>query len=356
MTKNKRIPFRFIIASISVILAFSLLFTNVGSVFGVVVEYGSQYISEVQVFSGNSLNDAINNCESAGYIAVKKNINHSGDGDLTDNGIYVVGYKTTNNPDEGITDISLLQMNSGYQDYTYGDVAERAMEKLGNIPTELSDAVNEFADNYSNGSPAAISAVKILNCYHVDELDNIKLGDYVVSGDCNIDFVKKVLSRASTSVVSAFCNSIAAGVADCGEDNWAERLAATKVKEEVASGDYNSKLDIEYKVLAKELTDSLQEFATGYNAAAERYAANGNKIEAVDSDESETEMSEETVEDMTTGGEIKSSDGDTLFLSAYDMLSQYSYDETTSIADYIVSLGNSSYDEVENLRKIYCQI
>ena len=353
MIENKRTPVYFIRVSITLILVLALLLTDTGSAFAIVAENASTYISEVQVFSGDSLNDAIKNCESAGYIAVKNNINHSGDGDIKDNGIYVVGYKTTTNPDEGITDISLLQMNSGYQDYTYGDVAERAMEKLGNIPTELSDAVNEMAANYSSGSPAAISAVKILNSYHIDELNNIKLGDYIVSGNCGIDFVKKILSRANTSVVSAFCNALAAGVADYGDDNWAERLSASAVKEEVAKGDDDRKLDIQYKVLANELTDSLQAFAEGFNAAAARYEANNGKLEVVNSDESMTEMSDETVENMTTGGEIESSDGDALFLSAYDMLNQYSYDETTRLGDYIVSLGNSSYDDIASLRKIY---
>jgi hypothetical protein len=353
MTENKKLSSHIAIVSVSLILVFSLLFTNIGSVLATTVENASKYISEVQVFSGDSLNEAVKKCESAGYIAVKKNINRSEDGDDEDNGIFIVGYKTTDDPDEGITDISLLQMNSGYQDYTYGDVAERAMEKLGNVPTELSYAVSEFADNYSSGSPAAIAAVKILNCYHVDELDNIKLGDYMVSGDCNIDFVKKILSRSNTSVVSAFCNALVGGVADYGDENWAARVSSSQVKDELADSDNDKKLDIQYKVLANELVDSLQTFAENFNAAAERYSASNGKLETVDSDETETEMSEETVEDMTTGGEVNSSDGDAYFLYAYDVMNQYNYDETTKLGDYIVSLGNSSYDEISNLRKIY---
>ncbi len=358
MTELKRIPLHFILASISMLLVVSMLFVDIGSTLGASVENeinDNTYVSEVQVFSGESLLAAVEKCEAAGYTAVKQNINRTSDGDSTSNGIYIVGYKTTNNPDEGITGISMLQMNSGYQNYTYGDVAERAMEKLGNIPTELSYAVDEFAENYSKGSPAAIVALKVLNCYHVDEMNNMKLGDYMVSGNCNIDFVKKVLTRADTAVVSAFCNTLVAGVADYGEDNWAQRVYTSKVKEQLAGGNDDRVLDIQYKVLANELVSSLQSFASGYTAAAERFSANDGQITEVSAaaDETETEMAEETVEAMANGDEIKTSDGDAGFLYAYDLLSQYNYDDSTTLADYIVALGNSTYDDIASLRKIY---
>ncbi len=353
MINIKRIRIHYILASVSLVLAFSLLFTDIGSVFASAVENKPEYISEVQVFSGNSLDEAVNSCESAGYIAVKKNINRSEDGDEKDNGIFIVGYKTTEDSDEAITDISLLQMNSGYQDYTYADVAERAMEKLGNVPTELLYAVNEFAENYGKGSPAAVSAVKLLNCYHVDEMNNMKLGDYLVSGNCTVDFIKKILSRSNTSVVTAFCNALVAGTADYGDENWAVRVSASKVKEELADPDNNMMLDKKYKVLASELTDGLQSFAESFNGAAERYEENGGKVETSVKDVSDTEMNEQTVKDMTTGGKIEKTDGDALFLYVYDVLNQYDYDENTKLGDYIVSLGNSSYDEISSLRKIY---
>ena len=82
--KNKSI----IIAVLSLILVAAIVFTSYASVFGEVYAYGTTYISEVKVFSGDSLNDAIKKCEEAGYTAVKKNINYSEKGDIKDNGIY----------------------------------------------------------------------------------------------------------------------------------------------------------------------------------------------------------------------------------------------------------------------------
>ncbi len=354
MTDNKKSIIKFLLASLSVFLIIALIITSYGSVFGVVASYGSKYISDVQVFSGDSLDSAVQSCEAAGYIAVKKNINHSASGDIKDNGIYIVGYKTTENADEGITGISMLQMNGGYQDYTYGDVAERAVEKLGNLPTELYYAIEEFSENYSKNSPAAIVAYNILNCYHIDELNNIKLGEYLVSDDCTVDFVKKLISRSSTTVISAFCNALVAGVADYGDDNWASRIASSTVKDELKDEDNGRMLDIKYKVLANELVSSLQTFSEGYNAAIQRSEESTEKVSSSKTPKSvSTEIPEETVEAMTTGGEIKSEDGDSFYLYAYAVLNQYDYDETTKLGDYIVSLGNSTYDEAVNLRKIY---
>ena len=82
MTKSKKKIYGYITASIAVILAIVFLFTNYGPVFGEVQEYGSTYISEVQVFEGDSLNEAVQSCEKAGYTPVKQNINHSNEGDL----------------------------------------------------------------------------------------------------------------------------------------------------------------------------------------------------------------------------------------------------------------------------------
>ncbi len=354
MTGKHNHKTRFFFSFVSVLLIVSLLSASYGYNLGTLYAYDTTYISEVQIFGGDTLDSAIKSCEESGFIAVKKNINHSAEGEIKDNGIYVAGYKTTRNPDEAITDISMLQMNNGYQDYTYGDIAERAIEKLGNIPTELSYAAEELTARYKEQSPAAIASVHSLNCYHVDELENIKLGDYIVSDDFNVDFIKKILSRSSTSVVSTFCNSLAAGVADYGDENWATRLEASTVKNEIKSGNNNQLLDVKYKVLATELVSSLQAFSNSYNNAVKRYEENNNKLSEIEDDtKKSTEISAQTVTDKTTGGEIKSENGDAMYLCAYDMLNTYNYDETTKLGDYIVSLGNSSYDEIANLRKIY---
>lgn len=343
------------IAVLSLFLAFVIVFTSYASLVGEVYAYGATYISEVQVFSADTLDNAVAKCQKAGFTAVKKNINHSEKGDLKENGIYVVGYKTTDKEEESITGLSMLQMNSGYQDYTYGDIAERAIVKLGNLPDELSLSVAEFAENYDEGSPAAGAAVEALNCYHIDEMNNRKLGEYMVSGECTTDFIKKLFARSSTTVVSAVCNALVAGVAEHGDTNWATRLADSSDIQEMLKDDANfNLLDRNYKQLALELVDSLQAFSKSFHDAKLRYDKNNKKVEIPEVEEkNETVIPKETVEDMVNGGEIQFEDGDAFYLYAYDLLNSYNNNETTKLGDYIVSLGDSSYDEIQNIRKIY---
>ncbi len=356
---TKKINFKsykhIIIAALSVVMAVAIVFTSYGAIVGEVYAYGATYISEVKVFSGDSLANAIKKCRDAGYTAVEKNLNHSDKGDLKENGIYVIGYKTTDKEEESITGLSMLQMNSGYQDYTYGDIAERAIEKLGNIPDEIYKAVEEFVDNYDNGSPAAVAAHSTLNCYYIDEMNNRKLGDYLVSGQCTVDFIKKLFARSSTSVVSAVCNALVAGVAEKSTENWATRLANSSEFQKQLEDDANYKLfDENYKSLANELVESLQAFAKSFHDAKDRYDENNKKVEIPETDEKDnTVIPQDTVDDMVNGGKIQFEDGDAFYLYAYGMLNQYNYNETTKLGDYIVSLGDSSYKEVKDLRKIY---
>lgn len=352
MNERKRHPFRFVTCFISLVLVFALLSSSYGTIFAETAVYGSTYVSEVRVFEGDSLNDAVQKCRSAGYIPVENNINRAADGDSTDNGIYIVGYKTTDNADESITGISMLQMNSGYQDCTYGTIAERAVEKLGNVPAEIFDAVTEFAENYAKGSPAAQAAASALNCFYIDEENGKKLGDYIVEGSCTLDFIKKLLSRANTSVVSAFCNALVAGVADYGEDKWATRLYNSSVKTALEDPDNNAQLDVCYKVAAKELTDSLQAFAKGYTEAALRYEETGT-LTGTAAESDPTEIPQETVLSKINGEQTESTDGDFYFLYAYEVLNTFNYDDTTKLGDYIVSLGSSTFDDIDSLRKVY---
>ncbi|MCQ2470807.1 MAG: hypothetical protein MJ147_02075 [Clostridia bacterium] len=356
---TKKINFKsfkhIIIAALSVMMAIAIVFTSYGAIVGEVYAYSATYISEVKVFSGDSLANAIKKCRDAGYTAVEKNLNHSDKGDLKENGIYVIGYKTTDKEEDSITGLSMLQMNSGYQDCTYGDVAERAVEKLGNIPEQIMNAVGEFVENYTSGSAAAIAARKTLDCYYIDEYSNRKLGEYLVSGQCTVDFIKKLFARSSTSVVSAVCNALVAGVAERSDSNWAIRLSKSSEFQKQLQDDTNyAVFDKYYKSLANELVEGLQAFAKSFHDAKDRYDENNKKVEIPETDEKDnTVIPEETVEDMVNGGEIQFEDGDAFYLYAYGMLNQYNYNETTKLGDYIVSLGDSSYKEIKDLRKIY---
>ncbi|MBQ0101675.1 MAG: hypothetical protein KBT31_02630 [Firmicutes bacterium] len=349
-----RSPRRLIIALVSVILSAAMVFASVADSVDDVVILASTYISDLQIFSGSSLSAAISACKKAGFTPVEKNINRWEEDD-EDEGIYVIGYKTTSEREDSITGLSLLQMNAGYSDFSYGQIAEKEIARLGNLPDELMKSVTEFGKNYRTGSPAAKVAADILNCLYIDEMNNTGLGDYLLGGNCDVAFIKKLLARSSKSVVAALCNALVPGVAEYGDDKWAARVSGygDMIAELEGDGDVSG-YDIKYNAIASELVDPLQSFASRFHTAELNYAENGNRAELPDERSGNpTEIPDKLFEDIYAGGEVDVDDGDIFYLYAYDVLNGYAYDGETKLGDYIVSLGDMNYTTKEDMRAIY---
>lgn len=307
------------------------------------------YLESVEIFTAPTKAEAKAKCEAAGYHASDADLNAGNTG-----GAVVIGYTVTDDPEKAITDLSVLEMNTGYEVSDYADIKEAAMEKAGLVTSDFMKSVKEYRDNLENGSPKAIKARDILNIYVIPEMDNIGLGDYLAGNMCTEDFLKKIICQANAGVIYAIFNSISSGVADYGDENWAQRLEKSEVKAQLAAGNMNGLLDGYYKNYAYQLCDQLQSFYENYMKAKAFTDDNGMKsleegVEAV----KEGDISDETVEKLENGEQFDEKEGYFIYLEAYEILGQYNYDENTSLADYILKLGSSAYKADEDLRKIY---
>lgn len=308
------------------------------------------YLESVEIFTAPTKEEAKTKCKNAGYYASDANLNEYNTG-----GAVIIGYKTTTDKDEAITDLSVLEMNNGYEVSDYADIKESAMEKAGLVTSELMKSVSEYRDNLEKGSPKAIKAQKFLNVYVIDEMNNMGLGDYLASNKCTEDFLKKVICQANMGVIYAIFNSLSSGVADYGDENWAERLGKdTDVKKQLAEGNSNALLDQSYKDYAFELIEQLQHFYENYQKAKaytdkEGMDSLGEGAEKL----KEGEISDETVEKLENGEQFDEKDGYFIYLLAYEVMSQYKYDENTTVAEYIKNLGSTAYKTDADLRKVY---
>lgn len=95
----------------------------VSAITGQDVVLSKQYLKEVKMFYGDTAEEAKKDCEAEGYTFCQTNLNEGGP--TVDNtggaigaqlkrpignmGVYL-GYKTTENPDNAITDLTLLDM------------------------------------------------------------------------------------------------------------------------------------------------------------------------------------------------------------------------------------------------------
>lgn len=155
------------------------------------------YLESVEIFNAPTKEEAKEKCKAAGYYASDADLNAGNSG-----GAMVIGYTVTGNPDEAITDLSVLEMNSGYEVTDYADIKENAMEKTGFVTSELKYSVADYRDNLEKNSPEAIKAKQILNIYTIPEMDNIGLGDYLAGNKFTEDFLKKIICQTNADIIS----------------------------------------------------------------------------------------------------------------------------------------------------------
>lgn len=337
----------------SVVIAFTLLAAILINQFSDIITLAvenNRYLESVEIFTAPTKAEAKEKCKNAGFYVSDADLNEYNVG-----GAAVIGYTITDDPEKAVTDMSVLEMNTGYEEASYADIKETAMEKAGFVTSDLMKSVSEYRDNLENGSPKAIKAQKILNIYVIPEMNNIGLGDYLAGNKCTEDFLKKVICQANAGIIYTIFNAISSGVADFGENNWAQRIGEkTEVKEKLAAGNDNAFLDQSYKEYAYELCDQLQSFYEDYTKA-KKYTDNNGMDALADGVEKvkDGDIADDTVEKLENGEQFDEKDGYFIYLEAYEILKAYQYDENTTLADYILNLGGSSYKTDADLRKIY---
>ena len=141
------------------------------------------YISEIKIFYDNAAA-----AEAEGYTLLKigndpVDLNQKAGGGLGSKGDRAVylGYKTTTNRSEAITDLAVMNMKGGYSVKNYEDLMETQMKSqiIPLVETFLA-AINEYRDNYSNGNQRAIYIHDILNKM-IDDDTGMGLGDLLLN-------------------------------------------------------------------------------------------------------------------------------------------------------------------------------
>ena len=344
-----------------------------------------RYLSDIRLFyvenkksSDEAAVIARMKCEMFGYTFLNYDLN-SGTGK---DWVYI-GYKTTTNRDMAITDIRLLGMDSGYYLYDYEEILAYLKNSNTGTAYNLYNAANDLAAKYEAGSPKAADAVKGLNLFYVQEKSG-KLGDLILNGKADIDFFNEVIVKASTGTVNAIMNFLNMGIApyelpdnvekpeiavfsgDGSEENttelytdddqssyygvtWADALSNGDL--ETLRDDYTTaeknELHKKYNDDARDVFKQLQTFATLYeNAAARNEDGAEAALETLESDlrAEKIESDTDAVESMEN---MEAKDADSMYLSAYDTLNQYTNSDGRPLGDWILEIGLQTTDEVD---------
>lgn len=172
---------------VSLMLVLSLLFTTNISVFAAAEEL---YLSDLRIVYANDYDEAkqiLAGTAFKEYSLLDENLNEN-TGEI---GVWIA-YKTTNNIEDAITDISVMQMNGGYHEGNYQEMIKQSYQEYAAMSQVYLTAVEYFAEAYDADSFLAKSAYRQLNFYtsvtdpelgiQIPSFDGEKLGDIFYEG------------------------------------------------------------------------------------------------------------------------------------------------------------------------------
>ena len=237
------------------------------------------YVSDLRLYTtgAGKGKSAISKAEKEGYTLLTQ------DGRPVDlnKGIgkddVLLGYKLSDKKKDAITDIKMLEMDHGYEWFNYQKIAEGQAENTELLASEIMVAGEEFRANLKNGSRTAKAAKSFLNTlfftkkipyevrgvkYNVEE--SVLLGDYLSSGNMEMDMLKKLVIQMNTGALTAMYTQLALAVSEEGT-TWADRISQTKsFKENDPDSDMYKVWDKSYYERAYDILPKLKDYAADY--------------------------------------------------------------------------------------------
>ncbi len=297
----------------------------------------TEYIGELTVARASSSEQAKKKLTDNGYEVFDQDLMEGAGGSF----LYI-GYKTTNDKSKAITDINMMNMNGGFRDVKYREIAESQLPELDSMVDDLQKTIAEVRENFAKGSPAAKACVDALNLFTYKTLDGSfsqPLGNWIIMGKTYDSRLRDLLLIGNQKVVGYIYGMLALGVADYNKGdtpvdvssfsqsytndnprNWLERFASyTKEDFDEIGNEEKEK----YRIEATALLPQLKNFADEYKSAIKRAQEEKD-------------------------GKLPDTDSGFVYLSCYDFLNKYSYNDIP-LGEYILGIADGTYDSVKDM-------
>ena len=188
-----------------------------------VIAAGPKYIADVMVYVADSFEKAKTGLADLGYEIVKdSNLNAT-----LSTGVYL-GYKTTDDPNEAITDIAAMNMTGNYSYSDYKELMKKYRNQVENTIRGFETALAEFQTNFTNGTPEAQMAYDSINLYRDDDSGKL-MGDYLLDYDFSQKAQEQLtdtIMQANSDIVMAIMQNVSMA-SDAEDTSMLERLAAS---------------------------------------------------------------------------------------------------------------------------------
>ena len=151
---------------------------------------GEEYLSELRLVYADTYNEAkeiLSDSAFKDYTLLNENLNE----DTDKIGVWLA-YKTTTDIEDAITDLSVMQMDGGYQQGNYQEMIKDSLEEYKKMGDEYEKVIAYFNEAYDAEHFPALMAYRQLNLYtiktegidqkYVPDFEGELLGDIFYDG------------------------------------------------------------------------------------------------------------------------------------------------------------------------------
>ena len=265
---------------------------------------GTQYVSEVKVGMGTTSEEAAAELLAEGYTILLdadgaySDLNYkSGSESIMKTGprhrVVYLGYKTTDNPKDAITDLAVMNMNGGYSTQDYDILMSEHMEgEIKPFVNRFIAAMKEYRENYNKpadslGHKRADYYRQMLNKLTDDDTGDQPLGDLLLNetkyemGDDKYNALSDAEKNKRADILTLLMQgngraillleTLISKATDSADDTWIDRFLNTsteelqaKIKEDnpnlTTEADIVAEMDKTYNDIAKKIYEKWDAF------------------------------------------------------------------------------------------------
>ena len=333
-------PRKILLQILCVLMSIVMLSSTPLNAFAVAEANKPLYVKDIQLIYAESKKEA-ESLVPEGYTLLSYDLNMGTEYVFDVLEVYLV-YATTENPEEAITDIKMMNMNGGYVFSDYESQLKNVENDIKEVAYDVKAAVAMFAENYEAGTYGAQAAYTALNCFTVDEADGQGLGDYFLYGNPADEFYYKLILHAHQSVLSSILSALAMAVQGEKGNSWLDRL--TQIEDPWLVDEQPG-----YWEKSEILWEHFASFYKVYNSIDHDLYRKGDPTTkpSVENDgEAGADLS-----DTATEPDVDNTGIEALYELAYMTLEQYSFDSGELFSEWFVG-----YDlcEDEYFEMLYC--